>query len=116
MKNPTLQDQLFQLEERLFHPNREADRNALIPLFAKDYKEFCTSGRIFNRQHTIQVLLTSNPPPTTLLHFNVEPLSENAALATYRATNSSESSHRSSLWVFRDNHWQLLFHQGTTAS
>jgi hypothetical protein len=43
-------------------------------------------------------------------------LAPDAALATYHATTTLHTSHRSSLWVFRDNHWQLLFHQGTIAS
>ena len=31
------------------------------------------------------------------------------------ATTALAVSHRSSLWVFRDNRWQLHFHQGTIA-
>ncbi|MDQ2835654.1 MAG: DUF4440 domain-containing protein [Acidobacteriota bacterium] len=115
-KTAKLQDQLYTLEERLLHPDREPDRAALIPLFAEEYKEFCTSGRIFNRQQTIDVLLTSAPRAATILHFYTTQLAETAVLATYRATTSNASSHRSSLWVFRDDRWQLIFHQGTIAS
>ena len=74
-----------------------------------------SSGRIFNRQQTIDVLLKSGPRPATISNYYVERLAENAALATYRATTALAISHRSSLWVFRDNRWQLLFHQGTIA-
>jgi hypothetical protein len=115
MTNPLLQDHLYSLEERLFHPDREADRNALVPLFAQEYREFCSSGRIFNRQQTIDVLLKSGPRPATISNYYVERLAEDAALATYRATTALAISHRSSVWVFRDNRWQLLFHQGTIA-
>ena len=116
MTNAELQDHLYNLEERLFHPDREANRNALIPLFSEDYKEFCVSGRVFNRQQTIDVLLSSHPRPATIHHFYVEQLSENVALTTYRATTPVAVSHRSSLWIFRDNRWQLFFHQGTIAA
>lgn len=116
MKATQLQDHLYTLEERLLHPDREADRAALIPLLAEDFKEFCSSGRIFNRQQTIDVLLASDPRPATIHHFYVTHLAENVALATYRATTAAAVSHRSSLWVFRDNRWQLFFHQGTIAS
>ena len=116
MKNPELQDHLYSLEERLFHPDREADRNALVPLFAEEYKEFCSSGRVFNRQQTIDVMLRSEPHAATIHHFYVEQLGEHVALATYRATTALAVSHRSSLWIFRDNRWQLLFHQGTIAA
>jgi hypothetical protein len=116
MKKRELQDHLYTLEERLLHPDREADRTALIPLFADEYKEFCTSGRIYSRQQTIDVLLTSAPRPATILHFNITQLAENVVLATYRATTSIASSHRSSLWIFRNGRWLLFFHQGTIAS
>ncbi|WP_433984284.1 hypothetical protein RBB78_04370 [Tunturiibacter empetritectus] len=52
----------------------------------------------------------------TIHHFYIAQLAEDVVHATYRATTSVAVSHRSSLWVFRDNRWQLLFHQGTIAS
>ena len=116
MTNPQLQDHLYSLEERLFHPDREKDRTALIPLFSQDYKEFCISGRIFSRQQVIDALLKSEPRPATITNYYVEALAENVALATYSAKTALVVSHRSSLWVFRDNRWQLLFHQGTIAA
>jgi hypothetical protein len=116
MKNPTLQDHLYNLEERLLHPDREADRRVLIPMLAEDFKEFCSSGRVYNRQQTIDVLLASEPRAATIHHFNVDQLADNTALATYRATTAVAVSHRSSLWVHRDNRWQLLFHQGTISN
>lgn len=115
MSHPELQDHLYSLEERLLHPDRERDRAALIPLFADEYKEFCISGRIFNRQQVIDALLKSEPRSATIHHFYVERLADNVALATYRATTALVVSHRSSLWIFRDNRWQLVFHQGTIA-
>jgi hypothetical protein len=116
MTNPQLQDHLYSLEERLFHPDRERDRTALIPLFAEEFKEFCISGRIFNRQQVLDGLLKSEPRPATISNYYVEPLAEKAALATYSAKTALVVSHRSSLWIFRDNRWQLLFHQGTIAA
>ena len=116
MTRPELQDHLYTLEERLLHPDRERDRTALIPLFSTEYKEFCISGRIFNRQQVIDSLLKSEPRSATVSNYYVEPLGPNAALATYRVTTALKASHRSSLWIFRDNRWQLLFHQGTIAA
>ncbi len=49
-------------------------------------------------------------------NYYVAPLSEKVALATYRVTMGLIITHRSSLWIFRDNRWQLFFHQGTVAS
>jgi hypothetical protein len=111
-----LQDHLHSLEERLLHPDREKDFAALSDLFASDFKEFCVSGRIMNRAQTIAAMRSSSPRPATITYFYVTRLAEDVALATYHATHSNSVSHRSSLWVFRDNRWQLLFHQGTLAA
>src|SRR5271154_7210208 len=116
MTKPQLQDHLYSLEERLLHPDRERNRTALIPLFAEEFKEFCISGRIFNRQQGIDSLLKSEPRHATISNYYVEPLGESVALATYRATTSLTAPHRSSLWIFRDTRWQLYFHQGTSAA
>ena len=115
MQNPKLQAHLYALEERLLHPDREPDRTASIPLFADDFNEFGISGRIFNREQVIDALLNSQPRPATISNYYVEPLAENVALATYSAKTALVVSHRSSLWIFRDNRWQLFFHQGTIA-
>jgi hypothetical protein len=116
MTTAQLQDHLHSLEDRLFHPEREPDRKALLPLFADEYREFCTSGRILNRQQIIEVMLTCEPRPATILHFFITPLSDATVLATYRAITPAQVSHRASLWTFRDNRWQLVFHQGTPAN
>jgi hypothetical protein len=116
MSDPHLQDHLCSLEERLLHPDRETDRSALIPLLAEEFREFGASGRIFNREQIIHQLLTSEPRAATVHHFCVVSLADNIALATYRVTTAIRVSHRSSLWSFRDNRWQILFHQGTIAT
>lgn len=116
MQTAQLQDYLCTLEERLFHPDREANRADLIPLLAEDFQEFCSSGRIMNRQQAIDALLNSTPRAATLTYFYVTLLAHNVALATYHVTTTLHSSHRSSIWVERDGRWQLLFHQGTLAS
>ena len=115
MTRTDLQDHLYSLEERLLHPDREADRTMLLALLAGDFKEFSSSGRIYNRQQTIEALLKSDPRPATIHHYYVELLAEDVALATYRATVVLAVSHRSSLWVLRDGRWQIYFHQGTAA-
>ena len=116
MTTSELQDHLHSLEERLLHPDRETDRRTLTGLLAEDFKEFCTSGRIFNLQQLTNALITSSPRPATMSHFYVTPLAKDVALATYHITTATSTSHHSSIWVQRNNHWQLLFHQGTIAA
>ena len=110
-----LQQHLHSLEERLLHPDRETNRAALPALLAPDFREFCTSGRIFNLQQLTEALLTSSPRAATMSHFYVTPLSDTVALATYHITTATSASHHSSLWVLRGNRWQLIFHQGTVS-
>jgi hypothetical protein len=116
MTQPQLQEHLHALEERLLHPDREADRNELTSLLAPDFKEFCTSGRIFNLNQLSNALLTTTPRVATMSHFYVTPLGNGAALATYHVTTANSTSHHSSIWVQRENKWQMLFHQGTIAA
>jgi hypothetical protein len=116
MTTAELQQHLHALEERLLHPERETDRASLTLLLAHDFREFCASGRIFNLQQLTDSLLTSGPRTATMSRFYVTQLSPGAALATYHIATASSSSHHSSLWVLRDDRWQLIFHQGTVAA
>lgn len=116
MTQAQLQEHLHALEERLLHPDRETDRNELTSLLATDFREFCTSGRIFNILQLKSALLTTAPRPATMSHFYVTPLGENSALTTYHITTANSISHHSSVWVQRDGKWQMLFHQGTLAA
>ena len=111
-----LQEHLHTLEERLLHPDREKDRSDLASLLAPDFREFCTSGRVFNLQQLTSALMTTTPRAATMSHFYVTPLGENSALATYHITTVNSTSHHSSIWVLRDGRWQMLFHQGTIAA
>jgi hypothetical protein len=111
-----LQEHLHSLEERLLHPDREKDRKELTSLLASDFKEFCTSGRIFSINQLSHALQTSSARPATMSHFYVTSLGDSAALATYHITTTNSTSHHSSIWVQRDNRWQMLFHQGTIAA
>ena len=116
MTQAQLQEHLHALEERLLHPDREADRNELTALLAPDFKEFCTSGRIFNLSQLTSALLNTQARAATMSHFYATPLGDGAALTTYHITTSNSNSHHSSIWVQRGNKWQMLFHQGTIAS
>lgn len=116
MNQAQLQEHLHALEERLLHPDRETDRSELKGLLAPEFKEFCTSGRIFNINQLANALSTSHPRAATMSHFYVTPLGKDAALTTYHITTANSTSHHSSIWVQRESKWQMLFHQGTIAA
>src|SRR5205823_4140062 len=95
MTQAQLQEHLHSLEERLLHPDRETDRKDLTTLLAPDFKEFCTSGRIYNVTQLEQALRTSTPRAATMSHFYVTPLGKGVALATYHITTATSTSHHS---------------------
>jgi hypothetical protein len=116
MTKAELQQHLHSLEERLLHPDRETNRASLTKLLAPDFREFCASGRIFNLQQLTDALLSSAPRAATMSYFYVSQLGPGVALATYHITTANSASNHSSLWVLREDRWQLIFHQGTVAS
>ncbi|MDE3104487.1 MAG: DUF4440 domain-containing protein [Acidobacteriota bacterium] len=113
MTTQQLQEHLFRQEERLLHPDREADRTALLPLLADEFKEFGCSGRIFNREQAIDVLLHSTVRHAEIVYFQLTLLAPDVALVNYHTTMLLTTTLRSSIWVQRRGCWQILFHQGT---
>jgi hypothetical protein len=109
---------LFRLEQQLLEPSLRRDAAALTSLLAENFREFGSSGRIYNRQQIIDALAAESPRTITLSDTFCQQLAEDIALLTYRSTRKIAldiASHalRSSLWIYRDNRWQMLFHQGT---
>ncbi|HTC76805.1 MAG TPA: nuclear transport factor 2 family protein [Edaphobacter sp.] len=110
---------LFDLEQQLLQPSTRRDPTALTSLLAKDFREFGSSGRIYSRQQIIDALAAESPRTITLSDPLCQQLAEDIALLTYRSTRTTTTLQaasralRSSLWVYRDNRWQMLFHQGT---
>ena len=119
MADVTLEEEIRALEERLLAPEVRASRNELTRLLADDFVEFGSSGRTFDKEEIITLLEQESPPECSVHEFRLKRLSRDVALATYRAVaraeppEKSRSSLRSSIWVYRQERWQLTFHQGT---
>ena len=116
MAELNLSAMLQALEERLLQPSIRRSRTALEALLEPEFREFGSSGRVFDREAIFLLLQTeaSAPSQAQLHDFLCTPLAADVALVTYRSLNHMGSEAlRSSLWCYRDGHWQLLFHQGT---
>jgi hypothetical protein len=116
--SPELAAHLFHLERQLLDPSTRRDPIALTSLLAENFREFGSSGRIHTRQQIIDALAAESPRTITINDPLCEQIAEDIALLTYRSTRKiplETASHalRSSLWIYRDNRWQMLFHQGT---
>lgn len=113
-----LDRQLLTLEERLLRPEVRRSRSELEELLADEFVEHGASGRIYDREGTIAMLLAEKAAPAaTVRDFSVRLLAAEVALATYRLVRSDETvlSLRVSVWIRRGDRWQIAFHQGTRA-
>jgi hypothetical protein len=115
----SLTDELLDLEKKLVDPDLRSTPEKLAPLLADDFIEFGSSGHAYDKKRILFLLRRQIPARLSIEEFRMIPLSDSAALVTYRAgtestrTTASHYSLRSSLWVLRRGAWQMLFHQGT---
>lgn len=112
---------LRRLEEELLTPAVRSSPEKLAGLLADDFIEFGRSGRVYDKRQTIEALVGEAGGPEaaerTASHFHANELAEGAVLLTYRSTRHEAGctthSLRSSVWAWRDERWQMVFHQGT---
>jgi hypothetical protein len=109
---------LRQLEEDLFRPEVRNNPEKTSAYLAEEFREFGSSGRIYTKAEILAELSSESPRTITLDSFQCEALAPDVALVTYRSTRTIAlgipvHANRSSLWMFRQGRWQMLFHQGT---
>lgn len=116
----SIQDELFQMEQRLLHPEVRTSKGDLMVILADDFVEFGSSGRIFYKQQIIEDLINSHTPQMEIKDFQAIPLASDIVLTTFRVVKhikpegeEIKNSLRSSIWKFIDDRWQIVFHQGT---
>jgi len=115
----SIEAHLRALEEELLQPAVRKTASRLDALLADDFREFGSSGRVFDKHDIIDSLRSEFPARRSLTNFRALPLGPGVVLTTYRATTYSASgeppihSLRSSVWRLLDSHWQMVFHQGT---
>ena len=114
-----ISDHLKYLEELLLTNVVRKDSAQLSALLAADFREIGSSGRTFSRAMILEQLQAESPLSNfTLNDFECTLLSDTLALVTYQTVRNTPDATpivalRSSLWIFRDDRWQILFHQGT---
>jgi hypothetical protein len=118
MVSEAIQMELRALEERLAMPLPSETRESLGALLAPDFREFGSSGRIYDSSTTLDALTPGGRPRIVLEDFKAAIVADGAVLVTYLSRNApgpgwKPPALRSSLWIRRAERWQLLFHQGT---
>ncbi|MFP5206741.1 MAG: DUF4440 domain-containing protein [Acidobacteriota bacterium] len=111
-------ERLKQLEEALLSDVARKNPGELDILLADDFREFGASGRTYSKTEIIHELLIAQPARMHLEDFHAHPLTGEAALVTYRVVREIQGSApiaslRSSIWIWRNERWQILFHQST---
>lgn len=118
MTEASYENEVRSLEECLLRADVRESSERLGELLARDFVEFGSSGRIFNREEAIAAVQAGPSEQLQLADFKAKILAPGLVLATYTSTRVSStgqqvSALRSSLWRFREGRWQVIFHQGT---
>lgn len=108
-------DTLVNLEKSLFKYENCMDLRYLTRILHPDFMEFGTSGKIYNRNTTIELLQTvTSDRPITIHSATLKQLSSYQWLLHYVSENEESGviSNRTSIWI-KEHDYQLYFHQGT---
>lgn len=110
---------LEKLEKELLTHNIRKNPDKLNLLLDDNFCEIGSSGRVWTKQAAIEVLKKESFVETQIKQFQFTLLDETVALITYLAhrkmaiNKPDADSYHSSVWVFRENEWKIIFHQGT---
>ena len=109
---------LEELELSLLGSPGRADKSVLDRLIADDFIEVGAGGAAFGKYEVLAALPAEVGVSFHAADLHVKLLSPTVGLVTYSATRrssgDSESSRRCSIWRYNQDHWQLIYHQGTT--
>lgn len=118
----TLIAEIRSLEEALHRPEVRRSRAAVEALLAEGFTEFGSSGTVYRRTETIELLAEEEDEAEDTSFwagdYALVPVSTDAVLLTYRTRRTAEDGSerhvlRSSLWKYDGHRWRMLFHQGT---
>lgn len=107
------------LEEQLLDRVPDSQNPAPMALLAKDFLEVGSSGRIYDKAETLAKLALDENRWFSITDFQVRLLAPDVALLIYLLTSAAkpddiaQTSWRSSIWLYREDRWQIHFHQGT---
>jgi hypothetical protein len=118
----TARVELERLELLLMDPAVRRDRERVAALLTEDFVEFGSSGRVWTRETTLEMLATETYSPPAVVSFACRVLGRDVVLVTYRAVRTTQATDertvtlRSSIWTREFGSWQICFHQGTRTS
>lgn len=111
-------EETIDLEKALLTPRVRSSKDDLDHLLADDFFEVGASGDRFGKEFVLEHL-PAELDSTQFIgrDFKVREIFAGVALVTFIVTkhdkNGTKDSFRSSLWVWRNDRWQMTYHQGT---
>lgn len=113
----------YDLESSLHRRATRNSRERVSAIVADDFFEFGKSGGTFNKQDTLDGLGREiGDLQIEVRDFAARELSPEVVLVTYTAVmldvedTITVATNRSSVWVLKNDRWQMTFHQGTMKS
>jgi hypothetical protein len=106
----------MEAELSLLDPAVRLSPKRLAGLLHPDYREFGTSGRIWDRDSIIAAVTgldSPSPRPVTTSGMKGAQLAPDVVHLTFDTDSGTHRAHRSSLWRLTMDGWLLYFHQGT---
>jgi len=112
MGTNSLQAEILELEERLLKEEIPQSPEEINHLLADDWFEVGSYGDLWYKKDCANGL---KPFKMTIYDFQVHPLAVDVVLATYRLIDETRMIHtmRSSIWKYREDRWQMFYHQST---
>ena len=87
-KEASLELHIRELEERLFQPGIWRSTEGMSDLLADEFIEFGSSGRIYSKQHVIDIRRRDPAPNVSIADFRLRLLGRDVMMATYRVEKS----------------------------
>lgn len=115
--NSKITDQLIRQEQQLLDKTDSLD--LLADLIDDEFIEIGSSSIIYDKAEVLRWLASDDQSERIGTSFKSQKFSEDVILLTYissiKDTPDSETKKamRSSIWRLRNNHWRMIFHQGT---
>ena len=109
-------DKVVELELRVLEPEVRADSAEMERVLHPDFREFGTSGQVWDRASIVAALAEDPGPRAQASEVEARLVAPDVVLVTYVAEAAGRRSLRSSLWVRDEDGWRALFHQGTRCS
>ncbi len=117
MQDVDLSAMIQALEERLLKPEVRRSVEHVDALLADVFVEIGSSGKLYDKTQIMAALQIEVGVRYSLADFEVRELAPGVVLATYRTLRTAQGkvkqALRSSIWMLVEEHWQMVFHQGT---